>query len=395
MSFISILFLPGQSFFKSGYIISLDMDTVYGRIDFRGDRFNSGKCVFIADQGKEPVLFEPGSIYGYRFDDGNYYLSKTVATESGPEDYFMEVLLSGIISLFYCRASSDGYNYYIETREGEMVRLFEKETIIGIPGKGEYLRRFKYYLGSLGSAMSDAPELHSQIERAELKQTSLVKLLQQYHNIVCSDMDCIKYIKSYPGTKVQIAPIISWQTELLKINGFSDYAGLNYQAAYYPSAGLSLVIKIPGNSERFSLRTDISVGKRYFYGFRKEVLNDRTNYMEAHLNHTALTGDMKVNYTSPAGRFRPTCSGGISVQKNIFASHRMEMDIVTPGIIVPLTVYTNDWCGPWFGINASAGFETNLSSQMTVSCMFQYRHLIYSNDKSIIKSIGLTSSLIF
>lgn len=391
---LSISILSGQSYFKGGYIISPEMDTIYGRIDFRGEKFNSANCVFITDQGEEPVTYKPGSIYGYRFNDGNFYLSKTVVTDVGPQNIFFEVLLSGIINLFYYHSSTE-YNFYLETAKGGMVRLYEEKKMVYNNEGGRAIKTMKYYVGHLRYAMSDAPELSRKIDHVTLQQKDLVQLLQKYHGIVCDNMDCITYSKSFPGIKIQVAPFVSWQTELLKINGQSEYASLKYQAAYYPSAGLSLVASMPGISERFSVRTDISLGKRYFYGFRVEEINVNTHYMEAHLSHTALTGDLKVNYTAPEGRFRPSYSGGISLQKNLAASHRMEMDIMTTSVIEPLTFHTNAWCDPWLGFNAGAGFETRLLPPVTVYCMFQYRNLFYFKDSSVITSFGLTAGFIF
>jgi len=371
------------------------MDTIYGRIDFRGEKFNSANCVFITDQGEGPVTYKPGSIYGYRFNGGNFYLSKTVDTDVGPQNYFFEVLLSGKINLFYYRASAAEYNFYLETAEGGMVRLYEVKRTVYNHEIGQAIFTRKYYVGQLRYAMLDAPELSGQIEHVDLQQKELVQLLQKYHGIVCDGMNCITYSKSFQGIKIHVAPFVSWQTELLNINGQSEYAGLKYQAAYYPSAGLSLVASMPGISERFSVRTDISLGRRYFYGFRVEEMNVNTLYMEAHLSHMALTGDLKVNYTAPEGRFRPSYSGGLSLQKNIAASHRMDMDIMTTSVIEPLTFYTDAWCGPWLGFNAGAGFETSLWPPVTVYCMFQYRNLFYLEDSSVITSFGLTAGFIF
>lgn len=50
--FVTFLFLnfyfllTGQTGFREGYIITLNQDTAYGTIDFRGDINNSLKCIF-------------------------------------------------------------------------------------------------------------------------------------------------------------------------------------------------------------------------------------------------------------------------------------------------------------------------------------------------------------
>lgn len=60
-----------QRNFRSGYIITLKQDTVYGQIDFRTDKVNAERCVFKLRTNTDPVTYLPFEIAGYRFtDDG-------------------------------------------------------------------------------------------------------------------------------------------------------------------------------------------------------------------------------------------------------------------------------------------------------------------------------------
>ncbi|MCU0459248.1 MAG: hypothetical protein MUE37_09215 [Bacteroidales bacterium] len=392
---ITIPVLSGQANFKKGYIITVEGDTLHGLVDLRGDRYNSANCTFTEGPVAEAVTFEPGSLLGYGFEDGRRYLSKSVDSESGYQLFFMEVLLDGILDLFYYRSADNDSYYFVETAKGEFLGLTEKQRMVSDPELGKGIIRTKYYVGTLRYAMSDAPELSPDIERLSLKQNELVKLIQRYHEIVCTGEPCIKFIKSYQAVRLRFAPFVNWQAEFLKIKGQTMFAGLDYSPTYYPSAGFSMEISNPGINERLSVSTDISLGRRYFYGFGITEYNTTKNYLEAHLNHTVLKGVIRMTYAWPSGRFRPLFSGGFSLQKNIVSDQRMEVDRVTPGLIVPETIYTGNWSEPWFGFNAGAGFKTAFRYSGDFYCHIQYRFLSYIEDFSAMSSIGLTAGILF
>ncbi len=391
----SISAISGQADFRKGYIITVEGDTLHGLVDFRGDRYNSANCTFKGGPVAEAVTFEPGSVIGYGFENGRHYLSKTVEAESGDRVFFMEVLLNGRIDLFYYRSADNDSHYFVETVKGELLSLFEKQRMVSDPEIGRGILRIKYYVGTLRYAMSDAPGLAADIEKVALNQKELVRLIQQYHEFLCSEEQCVTFIKSFPAIRLRFAPSVSWQADFLKIKGQTMFAGLDYSASFYPSAGFRLEISNPGINERVSVSTDISAGRRYFYGFGIDEYNTTKNYLEAHLHHIVLKGDIRMTYAWPSGRFRPLFSGGFSIQKNISSDQRMEVDNVTPGLILPSTILTGNWSEPWVGLNAGAGFKTAFRSSGDLYCHLQYRILYYIEDFSAMSSIGLTAGILF
>lgn len=66
--------------FRNGYYITLENDTVYGLIDYRGEVRNSQTCVFKMSEVAEPEKFDPSEIQAYRFTDGKFYISKQINT---------------------------------------------------------------------------------------------------------------------------------------------------------------------------------------------------------------------------------------------------------------------------------------------------------------------------
>lgn len=89
-----------QTDFRPGYIINLNNDTTYGLIDSRGDIRNAQLCVFRKDTKSEPINYTPADLFGYRFIDGKYYISKTVVRKKQQKEYFWNICCMGKLMSF-------------------------------------------------------------------------------------------------------------------------------------------------------------------------------------------------------------------------------------------------------------------------------------------------------
>ncbi len=63
---------------KEGYIISNDFDTVYGKIENNNYYKNGTYCGFQKAKTKSFYKYLPWMIYGYRFLNGKFYITKQV-----------------------------------------------------------------------------------------------------------------------------------------------------------------------------------------------------------------------------------------------------------------------------------------------------------------------------
>jgi hypothetical protein len=68
-----------QNLFKAGYIIDLKGDTIFGEIDYRGDKYMGKKCRFLHDGLIKE--FMAGEIFAFRFIDSKFFISKSVETK--------------------------------------------------------------------------------------------------------------------------------------------------------------------------------------------------------------------------------------------------------------------------------------------------------------------------
>jgi hypothetical protein len=59
-----------QSDFRNGYVITNSNDTLFGLADYKENRSNAKKCIFIKEGSSEKVEYSPNDINAYRFLDG-------------------------------------------------------------------------------------------------------------------------------------------------------------------------------------------------------------------------------------------------------------------------------------------------------------------------------------
>jgi hypothetical protein len=262
--------LFSQTNFKPGYVLKNNGDTLFGEIDFRVDLLMSQMCKFRSGN-KEITTFYPGNIKGYRFIDGKFYISQEVDGSL----LFLEYLIKGTLSVFYVK-DSKGERYYISKNE-EIKELDNKKV--------KY--KSNRHKGILSYYMGDAPELTSNITKLNKPDhNNLIKLAEDYHNIVCKDDKCIIYEKKMPVFKVNIEPSI----------GVVHYTYNNASRFEY---GGYIYLWLPRANENFFLKTGLT-----FHSFDK-------SQKEQVLSRIPL----QFEYIYPSKNFRPKLSFGVNLVK--------------------------------------------------------------------------------
>lgn len=179
------LLLKSQSF-RPGYIIQNNDDTIHGFIKYTGGNKFTEACVFKSDQNGEPVSYYPGEIYGYRIEEGKFFISKNVDSTYK----FLEYLIQGEANVYFY-GDKVGSHYFIETTEAGLVELSEPERMVLI-GNRTYLAPTKYK-GKLVSVLSDYDDILQKTENVKLNHESLINLALDYHEFVCDSIDCIVF----------------------------------------------------------------------------------------------------------------------------------------------------------------------------------------------------------
>jgi hypothetical protein len=321
-----------QTNFKPGYIITLRNDTIHGFLDSRNDIRHSQVCTFKPIRKAPIEKYEPGQINGYRFENGKFYVSRSINYKNERKQIFLEYIVNGIADLYYYK-DSNGQHFLIEKEDGKIYELTNDQKQVYIDGKA-YLKKTNRYIGILKATFNDAFELHPEIENSRITHKSLTKILKNYHEIVCDDDACIIYEKKLPPVRVFTTPYISLNYSSLNFENHSRYSSYNFNNDVYPGIGLASSLFLPRLNERISLDGELEFSRIYFYSFNNELYGSSSKDInETHIGSNLLRGGFSVKYNYPKGRIRPVLSGGISAIYFIKPEFRRHNEIVFNNVV--------------------------------------------------------------
>ncbi|MCB0845736.1 MAG: hypothetical protein KDD63_18780 [Bacteroidetes bacterium] len=189
-----LLPLYSQPDFRQGYIITLEEDTIYGEIDYRGALDMGSFCKFRELDSDSVKLFKPTDIHSFRFLGSKYYVSR----EYEGKTYFFEYLIKGMINIYFLR-SEHGDNYYFD-KDSVQFRMIPYEEGIKYRENTRYFFQTTDHMNMLRYYMQDDPDIESKVTKVKKPaHKNLIKMARQYHYSVCEEGDeCIIYEKQSP-----------------------------------------------------------------------------------------------------------------------------------------------------------------------------------------------------
>lgn len=302
--------------FQPGYIISNEMDTSYVEIENSGDAINCKRCVVMNSITGRSTTYLPGEIYGYRFIEGKYYISKSIVMDNNVQQVFLEYLINGIVDVFCYTQALESPRYFISKNGGELTELTQYEKSIYRDGT-TYKVVNKPYIGYLSNLFSDAPDLIQEVERTSLNRNSLVNISEKYHNTVCYDRECIIYKKKLTKSKFGIGPVLGYQSldfeskELRIFTFIFDEFNDPYESY---KLGIVANISFPYTRDRFEI---LYMGMVYSYKiqssytyYKQQNLFYLEYYYDYELRSTDLQNDLILRYSFSDRKVRPFVEGG-------------------------------------------------------------------------------------
>lgn len=235
-------FLVAQTDFRPGYVITEIGDTIVGEIDYRGDLLMGQLCKFKSNESNIVIEYLPDEIIAYRFTDSKYYASKEIVSTK----VFLEILIKGKANIYYLR-DENGDHYYIDKEDLPLTEIPYKEEIKTDHGTN-YLSQSKTHIGILTYYMQDAPlDFQAKIKKIKKPETdNLVKLAEDYNNVVCQGEKCIVFEKKEPFAKVNIE-LAGGVTSFYKFNYVDNHV--------YFLAGFIAHFWMPRVNEKLFVRT--------------------------------------------------------------------------------------------------------------------------------------------
>lgn len=289
--------LFSQNDFVSGYIITNENDTIQGELSNQSNIQNSRVCRF-REEGNDVVEYHPFDIVGFRFADGQFYISKEVDQKGVKQKVFLEYLVDGTVDLYYLKKEYGKQSYFIE-KEGELVELTNEIKEF----KDEYGQRYRrnsgLYKGALNYAFSDSPSnIKRKINGVRYNPKSLIRFTEDYHNLVCDEYECINYTKSSRG---------EWFFEINCGVGFGTMAMRDYTnnlKDVHPIIGSNFRYNPKGSDPAWNFLVGLELALPKFDGDYNLGIGDAYLF-SMYIKYTAIKLPLTIEYTLPTGRLRP------------------------------------------------------------------------------------------
>jgi len=181
--------LHAQTDFRPGYVIKENEDTLFGKIDYRGDYLMSKLCKFKPKFSNTIINYYPGDVKEFRFINSKCYVSRTL--ESGRK-VFLEYLIKGKLNVYYYR-DEDFNDYYLVDKEGFPLKTIPYREGIRFTEDGTRVYfQSTIHIGLLNAYTQDANDFKLQAEKIKSPDhNNLIKFAKNYHEIICKDENCI------------------------------------------------------------------------------------------------------------------------------------------------------------------------------------------------------------
>lgn len=190
----------GQDNFKKGYVITLENDTLFGKINDAGGYKNSRLCTFKPYKKRKVSEYLPGEIKGYRMLDDKYYVSKPIDTKEGTKYKFIEVIIEGPVNLYHDRKSSEKA-FYIQKKDEPLLPLvyevgqlrYKPEDNAKVIYSPTYTVHNRIYQDNLYNLFSDSKKIQARVESTDYDVKSLSDLTKAYISDKYHSLDGISY----------------------------------------------------------------------------------------------------------------------------------------------------------------------------------------------------------
>jgi len=274
--------------FKIGYVITLQHDTIFGKIASTNYYDHSISCTFKNSKTNEITTYFPNQIVGYRFNDGKYYVSKEIVIDSVKTKVFMEYLINGKLDLFFRQDKKSENHYYAQKDTIGISELEFGKVIIHKDGSDWVIKNNKY-VGLLSYLTYDCPDVKNDIPKMnEPDHKKLIKFAEKYQDKMCSDQACIIYEKKMPRK-------IKMQAYGGQSYGFYTSDDDLINSKYFSSFGFNILFQQTQRSENMY----IGIGADFF------SFSNNFNFARIPLS---------INYLNSKMGFSPMCSYEIDLK---------------------------------------------------------------------------------
>lgn len=316
--FICILTFPllaeGQSNYKKGYVITLNDDTIHGKVNDRGDYRNTQACWFKQGKNSKVIKYLPSDIKAYRIIGDNYYMSRQIYKKGIAASTFVEVLIDGKVNLYYY-IKGKKTSFFIERENSDQLIGLTNEKLSEfyrplpdnpVSYSKDYYLTNTAYLDTLSSVFRDDQKIQKTLHTTSYYRKSLIRVTKNYINDVCKGEDCLTYEKDITKKNPRVGVFTGMQ-----VSQVSFYADKNQTEKITTNAiisapiGAFVNVPLPIINDRFSVQLELV---HHNIHYSQEITSPSIKSIE--LNTTPISVPLSLKYEITREKLSPSVSFG-------------------------------------------------------------------------------------
>jgi len=291
--------LYSQSDFIPAYVQTTQNDTIFGLIDYTENKSDIFECRFRKTEKGSVQTFSPTEIYGYRFTDSKYYVSREIKINGALKKIFLEYLVEGTVDLYFYNDIT-GDHYFLGKNKLPIMEISTPRDVVTVDGKN-YERNIFIQRNLVKFYLKDCPELFSEIDQLQVcSHKSLIRLIKKYHDIQCPKDICLIYQKKLPKFRVDIQPIIGI-TSINPMFNFNVYDNI-YSFQY----GVLSYFWLPFRNEKMFLKTGIIIN--HVSGYDINIYGEEQRAVK-----NSLKIPLQIHYQYLSSDITPVASAGFNM----------------------------------------------------------------------------------
>lgn len=306
-SLLAFQFAFAQQDFRDGYIVTLQYDTVFLKIDYRSRAKSYELCR--TKGGSSIKEYSPEELSGYGFVNDKCFESGII------ERSFVEVLVRGEPSLY-----RHGSSYYIKKDE-TLYHLEQGEIKIEHNAK-----RDSRWKGLLAFITHDCLSGHEALKKLTFDERSITELIIQYNNCRQSQFTVYKTTKSW--TKVEAGIVLGVTRSTLTVDNTKSH-----DHSVGPSIGLTLAVSSPRVSSRMGLQPEVHVSRADYSLMQVAKGASYTVYEDTYINVTTVSVPLLIRYSFPERKYALKLSAGMNVDLHVKSDARGVREMVGGGVV--------------------------------------------------------------
>lgn len=376
--FISIAAFS-QSDFRPGFVVTNQLDTIKGLVDFRDGSAANEVCSFKKSSSEAAISYYPGDIRIYGFMNDKVMESRQVVVEKTEKSVFLEVVVRGTVTLFKLNDT-----FWVEKQGSGFHQLSNNIAAKYSVDDRTKVRNDNRHIATLNIMMHDCAKVKNDVEKVQLNRRSLTSLVEKY-NKCAGDVQSVVYQEKKPWAQAKFGLVagVNFSRLNTNTNGVSDW-----QTS--PTLGATMDVYFPRAGERVAFTTgllyysatyDYSIHTVRRSGSKEWVVDD---YFEFDTKQLELP--LGARYTFPGKKFLPYVNVGIAFVGNLTRdvswkqeiTFNSEVDVTYEEYTASQLIQTGFWAG--------VGVLTPLSKKLSGVIEIRAEKTNGASGSSILKS---------